>query len=92
MSAIDLLASGGIRFLPWARFVCWIMILFHGGMIALTVWSALTEKPLTVRFLDPNYNEEGCKSAFEQASGRPLTFILSPEGERKRLTARRGKC
>jgi hypothetical protein len=55
-AAIDLLDSGTTKFLPWAGFVGWFLILFDASMIVLTVWSALTEKPRTMilRYPDPN--------------------------------------
>ena len=55
--AIDLL-TGGSGSVPWAGLVCWILVFLHAAMIALTVWSALTEAPRTIirRFPDPNYH------------------------------------
>ena len=57
-TAIELLDSGTIRFLPWAGLFGWFLILFEAGMIVLTVCSALTEKPrtLTLRYPDPNHD------------------------------------
>jgi len=56
--AIELLASGGTKFLPGAGFVCWLLVLFNATMIVLSVLSALTEKPrtMTLRYPDPNHD------------------------------------
>src|SRR5213083_8433 len=58
LPAIKLLSSGTTKFLPWAGFVCWFLILFDAAMIVLTVGSALTEKPrtMTLRYPDPNFD------------------------------------
>jgi hypothetical protein len=55
-ATIHLLDSGTTEFLPWAALVGWLLILLHVAMVALTIWSALSEKPraMTLRYPDPN--------------------------------------
>src|SRR5438477_1791512 len=98
-AAIGLVDSNTTRFLPWAGFVGWFLILLDVAMIVLTVWSALTEKPrtMTLRYPDPNYELlEGEPFApwrtiqSRQPSAKRCALFPLPEGEGQGEGKRRG--